>query len=109
MDDSSKVIYNPKTTEFTTADRIAKGINTMETADTVLYDFHRRFDPVDNSDYLIQDLGNIGPSLCLEFSTDVATSRRLGATSRRENRRFTGDQKKLFLDPTRANQGGGVV
>lgn len=69
VDDSSKVIYSPKTTEFITADKVAKGLNKFETADTVLFDFHRRFDPIDNSNFLTQDLGNIGTGIRPMFFT----------------------------------------
>ncbi len=63
VDDSSKVVYSPTTTEYTTVDNLSKGIFKYNKADTALYDYHRLFDPVDNSNFLIQDLGNIGTGI----------------------------------------------
>lgn len=63
VDDSTKMVYSPETTEYTTLDKLKAGYNNFEKADTALFDYHRRFDPVDQSDFLIQDLGNIGTAI----------------------------------------------
>ena len=62
LDDSTKLVYGPKTTKFTTGERIMWNDTTMNTIDTGLHHFEKPFFK-EQQNFLYQDLGNNGTAL----------------------------------------------
>lgn len=68
VDDSTKQVYGPKTTMYTTEQNLLNNIDTYQTADTSIYLFERR-SIVAKSGWKLQDLGSYGTALFPVFHT----------------------------------------
>lgn len=68
VDDSTKLVYGPNTTEYTTENSLLNNLNVYQKVDTSIYLFERQ-SFVDQSGRKFQDLGNFGTALFPIFYT----------------------------------------
>ena len=67
LDDSTKLIYGPKSTKFFLEKDVYNNIATKTAIDTVLQNFHLNYLEKRKNNYLLQDLGNNGTASKLIF------------------------------------------
>ncbi|WP_421765567.1 putative porin [Ekhidna sp.] len=77
VDDSTKLVYGPKSTEFTTEEEVLNNLNNYQRIDTSIYLFERQ-SYVDRSARKFQNLGNFGTALFPIFYTPQSA---IGRTS----------------------------